>query len=206
MYPNVSMAEPSAVLSWKLDREAASINRPKFVSPESPSSRVIDGESKWARISAERQSMNRPLKKKPGFLSSSGRRTSILSISSEGHWLNKKGNLCSAWSKLEISQGIHLNKASSLGFVGLERGPWTRSRSQQATSWGNAATQWVNFDLVDLIFFFSNWASAWINQTSRELVQNEGNFTEIVVKGICTLDHIILRFPGISVIATQCWK
>ena len=59
---------------------------------------LMDSESKFkcARMSAGRLSINIPLKKKPGF-SSSGSKTNILSINSEGHWSDNKGKLCNAW-------------------------------------------------------------------------------------------------------------
>jgi len=62
-----------------------------------------------------RWSIKSPKKKKPGF-SSSGRRTNILSISSNGLWSVRTGILWKAWY---LAHGIHLNKVGSQGLVGF---------------------------------------------------------------------------------------
>ena len=54
-------------------------------------------------------------------------------------------------------------------FSGLRKERQGELKPLQATSWDNAARQWVNLVCEIVILLFSNCASAWMNHTSGEI-------------------------------------
>jgi len=88
-----------------------------------------------------------------------------------GVGLTKKAN--------SAKPGTSWNHSGNTSELGIFLKPH-RSRSLQATSWGNAATKWVNLVWEAVILLFSTWASAWMNQFSGELVLKDESFTETV--------------------------
>ena len=78
---------------------------------------AIDSVSRWEQMSTGRWSIKRPKKKKPGF-SSSGRRTNILSMSSEGLW-SVRTRILESLIPQEITGSVHLDKAGSQGCIGI---------------------------------------------------------------------------------------